>query len=97
MRLPRGLGELRLGVIPAAPVETAVGTVRVEARGIVFASRWGGLRWLRPARVRLTRPDGREYEAPVRDRSGRATLALGLAALAVLLGTRRIERKWGQQ
>ncbi len=96
MRLPRELGELRIGRIPAAPVETAAGRVQVYARGIEFVSKRGGLRWLQPVEAEVIRPNGRREQTRIGDVTGRVLLILGGAGLGVVLICETIRRKWGR-
>ncbi len=86
MELPRGLGEIRVGSIGSASVETPHGVVDVEAMG--YTLRLGSFqsRWLRPRSVSLTRPDGQTERAPVRDGLGRVEFVLVCAGLFVTIG-----------
>jgi hypothetical protein len=83
MAFSRDAVEIQVGRIPTSVVETEHGSVHVEAMG--FSVRVGvlHLRWLRPRRVTLERPNGQVERAPVQDGLGRVESVLAVAGLFV--------------
>lgn len=96
MELPRGLGRVRVGTIPAEPLATAAGDVRVEAKGIIFDSPWLHVRWLRPVSVTVERDGTMGSAMPIRDVTRNAVLSLALAGVIVAVVFESIRQKWGR-
>lgn len=96
MDLPRGMGRVQVGTIPAEPLATEAGEVRVAARGIIFDSPWLHVRWLRPTSVTVERHGRMGSATPIRDVTHNAVLSLAVAGLMVAVVFESIRRKWGR-
>ena len=94
MNFSRDAVEIRVGRIPASPVETTRGSIDVEAMG--YRLRLGPIqsRWIRPRRVTLERPNGLVERAPGHDGLGRVEIVLAFAGLFVSTACLYITRRW---